>query len=118
MRINHLHDSGRVPVIGRIMHWAACLLGTGLVLLFLAFAIGEGPPPIDTGMLALLIMLAGFLLAWWHGLVGGIISLVGIGCFYIWNFAEGGRFPAGWVFPLCFVPGVLMVVVWLRRQFG
>ena len=77
MNINHLHDSGRVPVTGRILHWAACLLGTGLALLFLVFAIGEGPPPITMGSVALLVMLVGFLLACWNSLLGGVVSLGG-----------------------------------------
>src|SRR6476659_3430646 len=95
-----LGPSGRVPVLARIIHYAACILGTGLVLLFLALAIGEGAPPIDTGSVALLVMLIGLMLAWWNGLLSGVVSLVGIGRFYLWNFAEAGRSLR--IFPLCF----------------
>jgi hypothetical protein len=35
---------------------------------------------------------------------------------YAWNFAEAGNFPGGWVFPLCFVPGVLNMLAWLLRR--
>ena len=118
MQTTHLGRTGRVSVLARIIHYAACVLATGLVLLFLAFAIGEGPPPIGVGSAALLVMLVGFLLTWHHGLLGGVVSLMGISFFYMWNFADVGRFPGGWVFPLCFVPGVLLVLAWLPLRFG
>jgi hypothetical protein len=113
-----LDQSGREPFWAWIIHWIACLLGTGLTLLLLAFAVGEGPPPTNAGSAALLIMLVGFLFAWWHGMIGGVISLVGISCFYMWNLAEAGKFPGGLVFPLCFVPGILLVFAWLSLRFG
>ena len=97
----------------RIAHLIGCVLGTVLLLLYVTFAIGGGPPPLSVGSVALAIMFAGFILAWWHGALGGALSLVGIGGFYAWNFANAGAFPGGWVLPLCFLPGVLQLVAWL-----
>ena len=100
----------------RVVHWAGCLLGTALLLLFAAFAIGEGPPPLNWQAASLAVMLVGFLLAWWRDLVGGVVSLAGIAAFYGLEFAASGHAPGGWLFPLCFVPGVLGVVAWLLTK--
>lgn len=103
---------------GNILKWNGRILGTGLVLLFLLFFVGEGPPPMDIEFVALATMLAGFVLAWWNGLYGGLLSLLGIAAFYALNYAAAGRFPGGWVFPLCFVPGTLCVLGWLMQRCG
>ena len=97
----------------RIAHLIGCVLGTVLLLLYVGFAIGGGPPPLSLGSVALAVMFGGFILAWWSGVAGGALSLVGTGGFYAWNFANSGVFPGGWVFPLCFFPGVLQLVAWL-----
>jgi hypothetical protein len=60
-------------------------------------------------------MLVGFVLVWWRDLAGGVISLFGIGAFYLLNYLEAERFPGGWVFPLCFLPGVLAVAAYLMQ---
>jgi hypothetical protein len=44
------------------------------------------------------------------------MSLVGISAFYALEFAANGRAPAGWLFPLCFVPGLLGLLTWLLRR--
>lgn len=100
----------------RIAHLIGCVLGTALLVLYFTFAVGAGPPPLSLGSAALSIMLAGFIIAWWDDVLGGVLSLVGIGGFYAWNFATVGAFPGGWVFPLCFLPGVLQIVAWLLRR--
>jgi hypothetical protein len=102
----------------RVVHWTGCLLGTALVLMFAMFAFGghEAPPPLNLQMASLALALFGYLLGWWNDLVGGIVSLVGMVGFYALNYAAAGNFPGGWVFPLCFVPGVLMVVAGLLRR--
>jgi hypothetical protein len=105
-----------MPAMAQVFHWAGCLLGSALVLLFVVFAVGEGPPPISAGTAALMVMFVGFLLAWWNDLWGGVVSLFGIAAFYAWNFATAGNFPGGWVFPLCFVPGALNVLASLLRR--
>lgn len=115
--MSNTEQSG-ASTVARVASWAGCLLGTGLLLLFALFVIGEGPPPMNVGAAALAVMLLGFLLAWWHDLLGAIVSILGIGCFYAWNFSEVGQFPGGFVFPLCFVPGALNITAWLLRKFA
>jgi hypothetical protein len=100
----------------RITHLIGCVLGIVLLLLYVTFAVGVGPPPLSLGSVALTIMFAGFIVAWWRDMLGGVLSLVGIGAFYGWNLANAGAFPGGWVFPLCFLPGVLEVIAWLLRR--
>jgi hypothetical protein len=108
-----------IPVVARATHWVAGVLGTAIVLLFVMFAIGEGPPAallLNPQTWALLVMLTGFILVWWHDLAGGVTSLFGIGAFYLLNYLQVERFPGGPVFPLCFLPGVLAVIAWLMRR--
>jgi hypothetical protein len=109
-----------VSVPARVVHWAGCLLGTAVVLLYIAFAIGEGLPPLgamNASFAAVGVMLLGFLLAWWHDLVGGVVSLLGLACFQALEIAANGH-PAGGMFYLFIVPGVLDVAAWLIRRFG
>lgn len=106
-------------VPARLARAAACMLGTALIVLFVVTAIGEGPPPellVDPQMVSLVVMLFGFAVAWWNGLLGGMISLLGIGSFYVLNYSYYSVLPSGWVFPLCFVPGVLLVLAGLLRR--
>jgi hypothetical protein len=91
-----------------------------MVLLFVVFAIGQGLPAfgaMNASFAAIAVMLSGFLLAWWRDLLGGIVSLLGIGAFYTLEFAANGHAPGGWAFPLCFVPGVLAILASLLRRF-
>jgi hypothetical protein len=100
----------------RIVHLTGCVLGTVLIALSVVFAIGAGPPPLNAGMIALIIVAGGFVLAWRSDVLGGLISLVGIASFYVWNLAGTGDFPGGWVFPLCFLPGALQIIAWILRS--
>ena len=111
-------SSESIPIVARALHWASGLLGTAIALLFVVFAIGEGPPAallLNPQTWALLVMLIGFILVWWHDLAGGVTSLFGFAVFYLFNYLEVDRFPGGWVFPLCFLPGALAVTAWLMR---
>ena len=97
----------------RVLHWIACLMGTALAILLVVFAIGDPPPLallVDPQGWALLLMAAGFLYTWRNNFVGGIMSLAGAAAFYMMNFEKAGNFPNGWVFPVCFVPGVLALL--------
>ena len=108
--------SPEISPASRYLHLLGCLLGTAAHRTIHRFCVGAGPPPFGTGSAALLAMLAGFLLAWWHGVYGGMVSLAGIVAFYVWNFAASGSFPGGWVFPLCFLPGMLQLSAWFARR--
>lgn len=108
----------RAVTASRIAHWLGCLLGTSIVLMFVVFAFGghEEPPPLSGPMVALGMMLIGYLLAWWSDWLGSFVSLAGFAAFYATCYALSGKVPGGPVFPLCFIPGALCLLsVWLRR---
>jgi hypothetical protein len=103
----------------RVTHWAGCIAGATLIVLFAAFAVGLGLPPLgnmNASFIAIAVMLIGFALTWWRDLAGAVVSLVGISAFYALEFAANGHAPGGWLFPLCFVPGVLGLLSWLSRR--
>ena len=104
--------------VGRVLHWIACLLGTAMVVLFGVFAVAD-PPPLSVllmpEMWALILIALGFLLIWRNDVVGGVMSVTATAMFYLLNYSEAGNFPGGWVFPLCFVPGLLAIVAGVMR---
>jgi hypothetical protein len=84
----------------------------------LIFAIGQGFNPlhlrgseIALGS-AFLVALTGMLVLWRWELVGGVMVVAGMVGFYAINFAATGRWPGGWVFPICFLPGILALASW------
>lgn len=99
--------------------WAARILGTLVVLLFLVFLVGEGPPRLSTltALEKLLFvangtMLRGLILAWkWRGLGGALAqlgylffgALAGLHSALVIPFAAGGLsgilHVAGWWLP-------------------
>ena len=102
----------------RVVHWAACLLGTAVVLMFVAFAIGEGPQPLaamNASFAAVGVMLLGFLLMWWKDWLGGVIGLAGLGWFQAIEIAANGH-PAGGIFALLIIPGVLGLLAGIMRR--
>ena len=108
-----------VDGIAVAIRWAARLLGASLLLLVLAFLIGEGGPnPAKFSPLqafqsgSLLLALAGLAVLWKWELPGGLLVLGGVLGFYATNYLSVGGFPRGWVFPLYYVPGVLAVISW------
>jgi hypothetical protein len=112
MFTTHASDQSQIY---HVAHWTGCLFGAALLLIFVAFAIGAGPPPANFGSAALIIMCAGFLVAFRHDLLGGVMSLIGVVAFYLWNLAGTGYFPGGWVFPFYFVPGLIQLFAWAIR---
>ncbi len=110
-----------VPVVSQAVHWAACVLGTLAVLTFALFAVGLGLLPLaalNASFAAVAVMLVGFLLTWWKDWLGGLISLVGLGWFQAIEIAANGH-PAGGLFPLLVVPGVLgLLAALVRRKAG
>jgi hypothetical protein len=101
------------------VHWAGCLLGTAIGWLFAITAVSErvtGQLLLDSPMLSLLVMLTGFVIGWRNSFVGGIISLTGITSFYVTYQDQYHVLPWGWLFPLCFAPGALMLLAVLMRQ--
>jgi hypothetical protein len=52
-------------------------------------------------------VIAGFVVAWWNELAGGLITLGSVVLFYLFLFALSGRWPGGPYFLLFAAPGVL-----------
>src|ERR1017187_2052874 len=106
----------RAAVLGR---WMARILGTLMVLLFLALLFGEGPPnpsKLSTaeklqfaGMIALFFGLA---LAWkWEGL-GGLLSVAG----FLLLVALGRSHLTMWAFWLPAAIGLVHTICWARLR--
>ncbi len=101
-----------------ILRWAARILGLLLAGLVLLITTGEGIDPseltLTTGLMsvAFFAAIAGMLVLWRWELIGGMMVLVGMMVFYVINFAVSGKLPSGWVFPLCFMPGILALTCW------
>jgi len=102
----------------RALRWCTRILGVLVVGLFLLFIAGDGFDPLKLTsfeiplVLALFIALTGMLLLWRRELLGGVMVIGGMISFYSINFVASGRLPSGFVFPVCFVPGILAVVCW------
>jgi len=102
----------------RVVQWAACLLGTAVVLMFVVFAIGEGPPPwaaMNASFAAVGVMLVGYLVMWWKDWLGGVIGLAGLGWFQAIEIAANGH-PAGGWFMWFIVPGALGLLAGIMRR--
>ncbi len=75
-----------------VLRWIARILGTAILVLILAFAVGEGLPsplaqPLDVNLLfaAMLTMMVGQILAWKWEKIGGLLILGGFALFAIVN---------------------------------
>ena len=110
--------SSRRSIVAHVARWTARVLAGAVLLLFVAFAMGEGLPPVSWLSGALSVVIAGLAVAWLHDLLAGALIVIGTAAFYVINFAQSGSFPGGWVFPLLFIPGVLLLMssAMSRRQ--
>lgn len=97
-------------------HWAARIIGVGLLALYLVFILGEGAPPVRAQTAAMYTALLGIALAWHYEAAGGILTLAGAAWFYGLNHASSGRWPGGWVFPLFWAAGALFLLSALTRR--
>ena len=107
----------RTAVVGR---WTARLTGTLVALFFLAFIVGEGPPPLfrlslqqNLHFLALAALFLGLLLAWKWELLGGLIPLAG---FVLLVLIEHVRSLATGLFLLPVAIAVLNLLCWWRLR--
>lgn len=107
-----------MPKLISTLRWIARIIGLALAVLVLLFAIGEGFDPrqltLTTGFMsvAFFVAIVGMLVLWRWELIGGLMVVIGMAVFYTINFTASGRLPGGWVFPLCFLPGILAMVCW------
>lgn len=109
------------------VRWLARLISIMLLALVIMLAFGEGfPSPFSLTSLefvlfaALIIMLAGFLVAWKNEGLGGILILIGFLIFFITNYAGSNSFNLGIFFILFPVSGAMFVFCWFgcRRKPG
>ena len=98
-------DSVGLPLVALVV---AMVMGEGLNLRAL-FA--EGPAPV-LQMVAFLTAVAGMIVLWRAELAGSILVLGGMAAFYAMEMLADGTPPSGWVFPVCFLPGILSLAAW------
>ena len=98
-----------------ILRWTARVIGGLVVLLIVGFAIGEGmpnpihqPAVVNISFLALTIMSAGQVIAWWKEGLGGLLVLAGLAGFAMAN--HGIRMNA--VFAPMILTGAIYVFCW------
>lgn len=92
----------------------------------LAFFIGEAlsgasAPPASLEWLGLAFfpvgLSIGLVVGWWRAGLGGAITLLSSGLFYLWNWVARGTWPRGPYFALLAAPGLLYLLsVWLDRD--
>ncbi len=107
----------------QIIRWTARILGAGLLLLVLVFAVAEGVPnPLrltfheKLAMSGLLSILIGIAVAFKREGLGGGIILAGFVWFWGHDIAMIGYFRINSVFLLFALTGVLFVESWRRSQ--
>jgi hypothetical protein len=100
------------------VHVSACVLGTLLLVLFAIFAVAQASPGLllELQAWALALALAGLITIWWNDLLGGGLTVCGLVLFYGLNLFQSGQLPGGWVFPLCFLPGLLALVAGVLKR--
>ena len=102
-----------------VLRWMARTMGTALLVLIVAVAIGEGVPNPLRGSLtemlchvAMLTMIVGQIVAWrWEGIGGGLI----VGSFVLFAIVNHGV-PFNVVFVPWLVTGMLYQVCWWRTS--
>jgi hypothetical protein len=100
-----------------VLRWTARTVGTAILVLLAAIAIGEGVPdplhgslPENLLTVGFLTMIVGQIVAWkWEG-IGSLLILVGFALFAIVNHGV----PLNIVFGPCLVTGLLYLVCWWR----
>jgi hypothetical protein len=108
----------RAASIGR---WMALLAGTLMVLLFLVFLVGEGPPRLSAltateklQFLAMSALFFGLLAAWkWEG-AGGLLALAGFAALV----AIGTNHMKLWAFDIPAAIAVIHLACWWRLRAG
>ena len=108
------------PPFVAMLRWTARGIGTLIILLIAVLAVGEGvpnplhqPTVVNLSFVALLVMLAGQVTAWWREGTGGALVLGGMAAFAVAN--HGVKLNA--VFAPMLVTGVFYLLCgWLARR--
>jgi ABC-type Fe3+ transport system permease subunit len=121
-----------------IVNWVARILGLIVIVFFLVFLIGDAVDSIQQGyefdaeslfiILPIVLALAGYILSWWHKVIGGsLLILVSIifGILVAWG-AQRHQGPtsdyhalAGWLIlglPFLVVGGLFLISAYLDRK--
>lgn len=100
-----------------VLRWFARIWSIASLTFFVAFIVGEGSLPNPTEAVGLIFfpigVAVGFVIAWWREGIGGAITVMSLGAFYIWNMILDGRLPRGPYFVLLAAPGFLFLANWL-----
>lgn len=96
--------------IGYTTRWIARIIASLLLLLMLMIFIGEGVPPLSWATVGFAVIILGFLATWLNDWIAIMLIFTGLISFYTINFVQVGRFPSGWVFPVMFLPGTLLII--------
>jgi hypothetical protein len=109
------------------LRWTARTWGVASALLLIAFAFGGGEHLRFSAREAIAFLffpvgvVAGFAIAWWRDLIGGLVTVGSLALFYVYLFGLGGGLPASPYFLLFAAPGFLHIAVALlagRRHGG
>ena len=98
-----------------VLRWIARAWGIASALLLLAFAFGGREHfRLTAGetvefLLFPVGVIAGFVVAWWRELAGGLITMGSLALFYLLLFARDGRLAIGPYFLLFAAPGLLHI---------
>jgi hypothetical protein len=98
-----------------VLRWIARTWGIASALLLLVFAFGGREhfrltAGETVGFLLFPVgVVAGFVVAWWRELVGGLITMGSLALLYLLLFTRDGRLPAGPYFFLFAAPGLLHI---------
>ena len=111
------------------IRWFARIVGSILVLLVLAIAIGEmitEPPPRATGkitprdiplFIGLILMVAGIIVAWFKEGIGGLLTVGGFIIFLVAHFIFYGNIPGVPIFIIFLITGLLFIFCsWQSRK--
>lgn len=101
------------------VRWLARILSIGSFLFIGTFVVGElaggtGPAPRPSEWLGLLFfpigLLTGLALAWKKELAGGLMAILSVAAFYVWDYVRSGTCPTGLWFLILSAPGLLFII--------
>lgn len=105
-----------MPNLASILGWAGRI--TSLIILgFIALSATEPSGAPTRGQIVALVffpglLAVGFVLAWWRPGLGAAIATLGLAGFYLWSFVNGGQFPRGPWFLVCWSPALFFAAAW------
>lgn len=105
------------------LRWLARFIGTVTALLVAAFWLTESRfialrVSISDAlqMVCIMITLIGFMIAWRHEMLGGLVMLFGMGSFYLLEWRLKGAPPVGLLFKTAVFTGGLFLLIWIHEK--